>query len=97
MSSGSLLDGMEKFIGTEERSSAAGVVPTLQITRGRGHSSEVQDRLEHIADMLIARRRALATEIFRQVKREIPDYRSPPGEAAEHIAAHIDALAATVR
>ncbi|HEX3909244.1 MAG TPA: helix-turn-helix domain-containing protein [Solirubrobacteraceae bacterium] len=97
MSSGSLLDGMEEFIGTEARTSAAGVVPTLQITRGRSRAADVQERLEHIADMLIARRRALASEIVLQVKREIPEYRSPPGEAAEHIAAHIDALAATVR
>ncbi len=88
---------MEEFIGTELRTSAAGVVPSLQIARGHRRTGEVQERLEHIADMLIERRRALAAEIVEQVKREIPEYRSPPGEAAEHIAAQISALAAMVR
>lgn len=59
--------------------------------------AEVQARLERIAQMLTERRRSLAAEIVRQVKREIPEYVSPPGEALEHIAAHIDLLAAIIR
>ena len=47
--------------------------------------------------MLLVRRSSLAAEIARQVKREIPDYLSPPGEALEHIAAHIDLLAMIIR
>lgn len=47
--------------------------------------------------MLIVRRRELASEIVRLVKREIPDYQSPPGEALEHIAEHITLLASMLR
>jgi sugar diacid utilization regulator len=88
---------MEEFIGTEARTSPADVVPTLQILRSRSRPSNVQRRLDHIAEMLVARREDLAAEIVGQVKREIPDYRSPPRESLEHIAAHIDMLAALVR
>jgi sugar diacid utilization regulator len=85
---------MGDFIGTETRTSASGVVPTLQVHRRAG---EVQERLERIADMLVERRRELAAKIVVLVKEEIPEYRSPPHEAMEHIASHIDVLAAMIR
>ncbi|HUA73977.1 MAG TPA: helix-turn-helix domain-containing protein [Solirubrobacteraceae bacterium] len=69
-------------------------MPTLQVHRRAG---EVQRRLEGIADMLVERRRELAGEIVLLVKLEIPEYRSPPRDALEHIAAHIDVLAAMIR
>jgi hypothetical protein len=47
--------------------------------------------------MLVARRDALAIEIVRQVKAEIPEYNSPPRESLVHISSHIDLLAAMVR
>jgi len=99
MSCGSLPDGMSGVIGSQPRTSASGVVSTLQVVGERAASAdaEVQRRLERIADMLVARRRTLASEIVAQAKREIPEYVSPPGEALEHIAGHIDLLAAIIR
>ncbi len=99
MSSGSLPDGMSGVIGSQPRTSAAGVVPTLQVVGERAGSvdTEVQHRLERIADMLVARRRTPAAEILAQAKREIPGYLSPPDEALEHIVGHIDLLAAIIR
>ncbi len=90
---------MSGVIGSQPRTSTSGVVPTLQVVGERAASAdvEVQRRLERIAEMLVARRRALASEIVAQVKREIPGYLSPPGEALEHIAGHIDLLAAIIR
>jgi len=57
---------------------------------------DVEHRLAHIAEMLVARRHTLAMEIAAQVKREIPEYVAPPREALEHIAGHIDLLAAII-
>ncbi len=58
---------------------------------------DVQERLEHIADMLIARRRVLAIEIVGQVRAEIPEYESPPRESLEDITQHVELLAKMVR
>ncbi len=90
---------MSGVIGSQPRTSTSDVVPTLQVVGKRAASvdADVQRRLERIADMLVARRRALASEIVAQAKREIPEYVSPPGEALEHIAGHIDLLAAIIR
>ncbi|MHB8235810.1 MAG: PucR family transcriptional regulator [Solirubrobacteraceae bacterium] len=89
---------MGEVTGAEPRTSGRVFVASLQAARKQARSaSEVQARLEHIADMLVARRDALALEIVRQVKAEIPEYNSPPSESIEHISAHIDLLAAMVR
>jgi hypothetical protein len=89
---------MEEVIGWQPRTSGRAFVASLQAAREQQHpAADVPARLEHIADMLVARRRTLATEIVTQVKDEIPEYRSPPREALEHISAHIDLLAAMVR
>jgi hypothetical protein len=56
-----------------------------------------QRQLERISEMLLDRRSALAAEIIRQVRNEIPDYRSPSAESLEHITRHIDVLAQMVR
>jgi PucR C-terminal helix-turn-helix domain/GGDEF-like domain len=94
---------MEKVIGGATRTSGRVFVASLQAAdeeaaaRRAALGLDVQRHLERIAEMLVTRRRALAAQIIRQVKAEIPDYDSPVRESLEHISAHIDLLAAMVR